>query len=125
MATTGVPALSTTAPVTSPPGSSPIKISQYTFTAPNYSPTFVNGTFTITNQLAQSITFTQPLPTVTYGAPLINLPATAGSGLPVVYTATGRPVQSAGRGSKVKGIDQAKVNFSAGMKRGKVRERFK
>jgi len=90
-ATTGVPDLSTTATTTSAPGPYPITITQGTLKANtnNYSLTFVNGTFTIDSRLSQTITFTQNLPTVSYGVAPIALTATASSGLPVVYTVTG------------------------------------
>jgi hypothetical protein len=90
-ATTGAPDISTTATASSSPGTYPITITQGTLktTANNYSLTFVNGTFTIDARLTQTITFTQSLPTMTYGVSPITLTATASSGLAVTYTVTG------------------------------------
>lgn len=90
-ATTGVPALATTATVNSPPGNYSITITQGTLatTTNNYTLSFVNGNFMVDARLAQTITFTQTLPTVTYGARPITLTATASSGLPITYTVTG------------------------------------
>jgi hypothetical protein len=90
-ATTGAPDISTTATDTSAPGTYPITITQGTLatTTKNYSLTFVNGTFTIDSRLTQTITFTQSLSNVIYGASPITLTATASSGLAVTYTVTG------------------------------------
>jgi len=46
---------------------------------------------------AQTIVFTVPTTSVTYGASPISLGATASSGLPVTYTVTGPATQSAGK----------------------------
>jgi len=104
--TTGAPTLTTTATASSPAGPYPITIAQNTLstTSPNYSLTaasFVNGTFTILPGSPQTIAFTQTLPTVTYGAASIDLTgtATATSGLPVVYTATGPATTSGVNGA--------------------------
>ncbi len=86
-ATTGAPALSTTATTSSPTGSYPITIAQGTLAASNYNFTFVNGTLTVVGD-SQTITF-PALSNVAYGPTQIALKATASSSLPVAYTVTG------------------------------------
>ena len=82
----GAPAFTTTAVLSSSPGSYPLVISQGTLFASNYSFTFTNSTLTV-GLAPQSINF-PPTASAVYGVG-IPLTATATSGLPVVYTITG------------------------------------
>jgi hypothetical protein len=93
---TGSPKLSTTATSSSPVGTvAAIAITQgsLALTTSNYSITpssLVNGTLTVVQGTAQTITF-GALPSVTYGANPFVLNATASSGLPIAYTVSGGP----------------------------------
>jgi len=119
-ATTGAPALTTTATQTSAPGNYPITITQNTLstTSNNYSLTaasFVSGTFTIQSGSPQTITFTQTLPTATYGVAPIDLTsaATATSGLPVVYSVTGPATTSGNNGTTLTVTGAGTVTITA------------
>jgi hypothetical protein len=84
----GAPAFSTPADQTSAPGSYPIAVSQGTLFGNDYTFSFVSSTLTVTSS-SQTITFPAP-PNHTFGDPTpVTLAATASSGLPVQYTATG------------------------------------
>lgn len=93
---TGAPVLSTTATKSSPLGSYPITVARGTLSATNYTFTLVNGILTVTQGLAQTITF-DPIPNVTYGANALTLHATASpSNLPVTLSVTSGPAQIQG-----------------------------
>ncbi len=109
-ATTGSPALSTTAASASPAGVYPITVTQGTLSAANYSFTFVSGTLTISGEASQTITF-GALANVTYGVSPITLGATASSGLPVSYAVTG-PGAVAGSTLTVTGAGNVTVTAS-------------
>ena len=84
----GSPAFTTTATLTSPPGTYPITVSQGTLFAADYSFTFVPGILSVGVQ-AQTITF-QPIPMLQgVTGSTYTLVATSTSGLPVQFTATG------------------------------------
>ena len=119
-ATTGAPTLTTTATQTSAPGNYPITITQNTLstTSNNYSliaASFVPGTFTIQSGSPQTITFTQTLPTVTYGVAPIDLTsaATATSGLTVVYSVTGPATTSGNNGTTLTVTGAGTVTITA------------
>ncbi|WP_161964269.1 MBG domain-containing protein [Chitinophaga flava] len=83
----GSAVISTTADITSSPGSYPITIQNGSLSAVNYQFTFANATLTIT-KAGQTITF----PTIsnqTYGAAPITLNATSDAGLSVSYSVSG------------------------------------
>lgn len=82
----GGPAFSTTATMTSAPGSYPITISQGTLFALNYTFTFTDSTLTV-GLAPQTINFPVP-PRATFGTS-IALTAAASSGLPIQYSVTG------------------------------------
>ena len=86
-ATTGAPALTTTATRTSSAGTYAITASLGTLTAPNYTITPTNATLTITGGAPQIITFAK-LANFSTGL-TIQLSARSSSGLRVTYTATG------------------------------------
>ena len=91
----GTPVLTTTATTSSPAGPYPITVTQGTLSATNYTFTLINGILTVTQGLAQTITFA-PIPNVTYGANALTLNATASpSNLPVTFSASG-PAQIQG-----------------------------
>ena len=87
----GTPAYSTTATTTSAPGQYPINLSQGTLFAQNYNFRFVSGTLTVTQASQQINNFAAPA-SVTFGSGIFPLYATASSGLPVQYAATGAVV---------------------------------
>jgi hypothetical protein len=84
----GAPAYSTTATATSAPGTYPINLSQGTLFAQNYTFRFVSGTLTVT-QASQQVNNLAAPASVTFGGGIFPLYATASSGLPVQYSATG------------------------------------
>jgi hypothetical protein len=81
----GSPVLTATATQNSPVGTYPIVIAQGTLTAANYALIFVNGTLTIQQGQAQTVTF-PPIANTTYGTGPITLGAGASSNLPVEYS---------------------------------------
>lgn len=86
---TGTPVLSTAATTSSPNGSYPITVTKGTLSAANYTFKLVNGTLTVTQGVAQTITFAA-IPNVTYGANALTLNATASpSNLPITFTVSG------------------------------------
>jgi hypothetical protein len=91
----GAPAFSTTATTTSPIGTYPIIPSIGTLVSTNYSfpaPNFIDGTLTITGNLAQTINFPALSPaTVAYGQAPITLSATASSGGLVTFVLVSGP----------------------------------
>jgi len=86
-ATTGEPSLSTTAGPDSPVGTYPIAAAAGTLGSANYSFSFADGTLTIT-QADQTITF-GALGARTFGDADFTVSASASSGLPVSFDATG------------------------------------
>jgi len=86
-ATTGQPAIITTANNTSAPGAYTITAAAGTLNSSNYSFSFVNGTLTVT-KADQTINF-GALATKTYGDADFALSATASSGLAVSFAASG------------------------------------
>ena len=91
----GAPSLTTTATITSAPGSYTITAAAGTLAASNYTFNFVNGTLTVT-AATQTITFTAPVSPVTYGVSPVSLSATASSGLAVTFSVTSGPCTVSG-----------------------------
>ena len=81
--------LTTTASVTSPVGPYDIAAAKGTLSAANYTFAFVKGTLTVVIAGGQMIAFV-PLADKTYGGAPIALHATATSGLPVSFVASGQ-----------------------------------
>ena len=104
---TGAPIYTDTATSTSDPGAYPVTLTQGTLAAQNYTFTFAAGTLTIT-PAAQTITF-PPLPSLNGNSNQLPLSATATSGLPVTYTATGVVSIVAGNILQVNGVGAATV----------------
>jgi hypothetical protein len=85
-ATTGAPALTTTAVPKSAAGVYPITVSQGTLASLNYNFNLSNGQLTVLGGAAQIINF-PPLPNFTHGTSAVLL-ATSSSGLPVTLAVT-------------------------------------
>jgi len=85
-ATTGAPALTTTAVPKSAAGTYPITVGIGTLAAPNYTFNLVNGQLTVNGGSAQIISFA-PLANFTHGLS-VPLVATSSSGLPVILSVT-------------------------------------
>jgi hypothetical protein len=84
----GTATLTTTVVPSSGTGTYPVTFVTESLAAANYTFTYTPGAVTVTGSEPQTVTF-GALPGATYGAGSITLTATASSGLPVTYTATG------------------------------------
>ena len=91
----GAPSLTTTATLTSAPGSYTITSAAGTLAASNYTFSFINGTLTVT-AATQTISFTAPASPVTYGVSPISLSASASSGLAVIFSVSSGPCTVSG-----------------------------
>lgn len=107
-AVSGTPKLTTAATTSSPVGFYPITIASGNLTAANYTFTFVNGTLTVSQSLAQTITFAS-IPNVAYGANALTLNATATSNLPVTFSVVNGPAKIQGNTLVITGAGPVSV----------------
>lgn len=101
----GVPTLSTTATLTSPPGTYPISITLNTLLATNYNFILTGGTLTVTTN---SQTITLPQLSAVYGASPFLVGGTTTSGLPITYSVTG-PAKVSGSILTITGVGTVEV----------------